>query len=217
MDMYELARGPLAWAAFLVFLAGCVFQLAIILRKSHQKKMLYPVNSITGGLRSILHGIIPFGASYMRRHPVLTVVTVVFHSCLLAVPLFLLAHVVVWHESWKILWPALPDKAADVMTVCVLLACLFFAVRRLIVPEAKRLTRASDFFLLAVIALPFLTGFLAAHQIGPYRPMIILHVLTGEVFLIMIPFSRLGHMFLFWFSRAYMGAEYGRVLKAREW
>lgn len=215
--MYELARGPLTWAAFLVFLSGSAFQLLLILRKKHQKKMLYPSESLRGGLLSILHGIIPFGASYMRRHPVLTAVTAVFHACLLAVPLFLLAHVVVWYESWKVLWPAVPDGAADVMTVCVLLSCLFFAVRRMTVPEAKKLTRASDFILLAVIALPFLSGFLAAHQIGPYRPMLILHVLSGDVFLIMIPFSRLGHMFLFWFSRAYMGAEFGRVMKARDW
>lgn len=217
MDMYELARGPLAWAAFVIFLAGFAFQLTITLRKSHQKKMLYPFNSITGGIRSILHGIIPFGASYMRRYPTLAIVTTVFHACLLVVPLFLLAHVVVWHESWEVLWPTLPDRTADGMTVAVLVSCLFFAVRRLVVPEAKKLTRASDFILLAIIALPFLSGFLAAHQIGPYRSMLILHVLSGDVLLIIIPFSRLGHMVLFWFSRAYMGAEYGRVMKARDW
>ena len=217
MDIYELVRGPIAWVAFFVFLAGCLFRLIAVLRKGHQKKMIYPWTSIRDAFLSLVHGIVPFGAKYMRKHPVMTVVSAVFHVCLLVVSLFLLAHIVVWYESWQIVWWSLPDRLADVMTVCVILACLFFAVRRLVVPEAKKLTRAVDFLLLLVVILPFLTGFFATHQIGPYRPMLILHVLSGEVLLVMIPFSRLGHMFLFWFSRAYMGAEFGRVLKTREW
>jgi nitrate reductase gamma subunit len=217
MDLYEFVRGPVAWVSFLFFLAGCAFRMAVVLKKGHQKKMLYPLVSLKGGFLSILHGIVPFSSSYMRRHPMLTVVSAIFHTCLLVVPLFLLAHSVVWYESWGILWWSIPDTAADVMTVCVVLACLFFVGRRLTVPEAKKLTRPGDFFLLAVIVLPFLTGFLATHQIGPYRLMLILHVLSGELFLIMIPFSRLSHMFLFWFSRAYMGAEFGKVLRPRDW
>ncbi len=42
MDIYELARGPLAWATVLVFLGGCVFRLILVLRKGHQRKMIYP-------------------------------------------------------------------------------------------------------------------------------------------------------------------------------
>lgn len=217
MDVYELVRGPIAWAAFIIFLTGCAFRLIAVLRKGHQKTMIYPWVSIRDGLRSFLHGTVPFGAGYMRKHPAMTLVSAVFHVCLLVVPLSLLAHIVIMYESWGVVWWSLPDRAADVMTMCVIIACLFFAGRRLVVPETKKLTRFGDFFLLAVIALPFLTGFMAAHQIGPYRPMLILHVLSGEIFLIMIPFSRLGHMFLFWFSRGYMGAEFGRVMKTRDW
>ncbi|MEW6078136.1 MAG: TmcC family electron transfer complex membrane anchor subunit [Thermodesulfobacteriota bacterium] len=217
MDLYEFVRGPVAWAAILFFLAGCVFRMIIVLKKGHQKRMIYPLVSLRDGFLSILHGTIPFGSAYMRKHPALTVVAFIFHVCLLFVPLFLLAHSVVWYESWGILGWSIPDMVADVMTVCVVLACLFFVVRRLTVPEVKKLTRPGDFLLLAVIVLPFLTGFLATHQVGPYRLMLILHVLAGEFFLVMIPFSRLSHMFLFWFSRAYMGAEFGKVLKPRDW
>jgi len=84
-------------------------------------------------------------------------------------------------------------------------------------PEVQNVTFLSDYVLLAVVALPFLTGFLAYHQLGPYRPMLILHILTGEIMLVAIPFTRLSHMFFFFFTRAYMGSEFGNVRNARDW
>jgi hypothetical protein len=67
------------------------------------------------------------------------------------------------------------------------------------------------------LLLTFLSGFLAHHQWGPYRPVLILHVISSEILLVILPFSKLGHMLFFYFSRAYMGAEYGKILKARDW
>ena len=103
------------------------------------------------------------------------------------------------------------------MAIWVMLACVYFLVRRSVVPEVKKSTRLADVLLLIMILLTFLTGFLCTHQWGPYRPLLIAHVLAGELLLIAIPFSKLGHMLFFMFSRAYMGAEFGKVLRAREW
>ena len=63
----------------------------------------------------------------------------------------------------------------------------------------------------------FLSGFLASHQWGPYRPILILHIISGELLLVILPFSKLGHMMFFGISRAYMGAEFGKHLKASDW
>ncbi|MBW2439983.1 MAG: nitrate reductase, partial [Deltaproteobacteria bacterium] len=114
-------------------------------------------------------------------------------------------------------WWSLPDLLADIVAVWVMLACVYFLVRRSTVPEVKQVTRPTDILLPAIVLLTFLTGFLAYHQWGPYRPMLILHILAGEILLVTIPFSKLGHMLFVMFSRAYMGAEFGKVLKAREW
>jgi nitrate reductase gamma subunit len=103
------------------------------------------------------------------------------------------------------------------MALWVILACIYFLGRRWVVPEVKKVTRPSDILLPIIVLLTFLTGFLAYHQWGPYRPIMILHVLAGEILLIAIPFSKLGHMLFFMFSRAYMGAEFGKVLNSREW
>jgi len=103
------------------------------------------------------------------------------------------------------------------MAIVVILSCIYFFVRRIVIPEVKQVTRTSDFLFLIIILLPFLTGFLAYHQWGPYRPILIMHILSSEILLVTIPFSRIGHMLFFVFSRAYMGAEFGKVLKASEW
>jgi len=217
MDIYELVRGPFAWVSLIVFVAGSLYRVISMLVTGKKEPELYPSTSFSGALRSILHGLIPFGSTDMRRQPLFTIVTVGFHLCVIILPLFLLAHIVLWYESWRILWWSLPDLLADLMAVWVILACIYFLVRRWVVPEVKKVARPSDILLPAIILLTFLTGFLAYHQWGPYRPIMILHVLAGEILLIAIPFSKLGHMLFVMFSRAYMGAEFGKVLKAREW
>ena len=217
MDIYELVRGPLAWLAFIIFVAGCLYRVGSMLVSGKKEPTLFPAESFKGGVRSILHGLIPFGSTYMRRQPLFTVVTVGFHLGVILVPLFLLAHIVLWYESWEILWWSLPDLLADLMSLWVILACIYFLVRRWTVPEVKKVTRPGDIFLLVIILTTFLTGFLAYHQWGPYRPILISHVLAGEILLVAIPFSKLGHMLFFMFSRAYMGAEFGKVLESRDW
>lgn len=217
MDIYELVRGPFAWVALIIFVAGSLYRIVAMLVTGKKEAALYPAASVKGAVRSILHGLIPFGSTYMRKQPIFAVVTVSFHLCVIILPLFLLAHIVLWYESWEILWWSLPDMLADLMALWVILACIYFLVRRWMIPEVKKVTRPVDVLLLVIIFIAVLTGFLAYHQWGPYRPILILHVLAGEMLLVAIPFSKLGHMLFFMFSRAYMGAEFGKVLDAREW
>jgi nitrate reductase gamma subunit len=217
MDLYQLARGPFVWMTFFIFLCGCVYQIVFILSVGHHKKNLYPLAGINGSLRSFFFGLLPFGSSYMRKNPAFTFVTAIFHLCLLLAPLFLLAHIVLWYESWKILWWSLPERFADIMTIAVIFSCIFFLGRRFFIPEVKSATSVGDIFLLILVMTPFLTGFLATHQWGPYRPMLITHIVSGEFLIAVIPLTRLGHMFFFWVSRAYMGAEYSKVLQSGDW
>ena len=217
MDVYELVRGPLAWVALIIFVGGSLYRIISMLVTGKKESTLYPSTSFKGAVRSIVHGLIPFGSTYMRRQPLFAIVTTGFHLGVIILPLFLLAHIILWYESWQILWWSLPDLLADLMAIWVILACIYFLVRRWVVPEVKKVTRPADILLPAIILLTFLTGFLAYHQWGPYRPILISHVLAGEILLVAIPFSKLGHMLFFMFSRAYMGAEFGKVLKASEW
>jgi nitrate reductase gamma subunit len=149
--------------------------------------------------------------------PVLTVVTFAFHFCLLAVPLFLMAHTILFREAWGFAWPNLSDAATDAMTVIVIAGVFFFLVRRITQPEVRFVTSASDYVLLAIVAAPFITGFIAYHQFFAYRWMLIAHILSGQIMLVAIPFTRLVHMIFALLTRAYMGSEFGGIRRAIDW
>lgn len=217
MDIYELARGPLAWISFLIFIFGSLFRIAFLLFTGKSEPVLDKSQRNKDAAQSILRGIIPFGSTIMRRQPFFAAVTFTFHICVLVLPIFLLAHTVLWYESWGIQWSSLPDTIADVMAIWGILACIYFILRRTTSADAKKVSRPIDYIFPALILVIFLTGFLATHQWGPYRTVLILHIITSELLLVILPFSKLGHMLFFWFTRAYMGMEYGKHMAAEDW
>ncbi len=217
MDFYEIVRGPLATVAFAIFIFGSCFKLIGFYQKGTNPKLLYPKENLTNGFKAIILGLIPFATRFMRERPVFTLITTLFHACVIILPLFLLAHIVLWSESYSLSWGNIPDNMADVMVFFVLFACVFFFVRRIMVSEVRMVSQASDYLILIVVFVSFLSGFLAFHQIGPYRPMLIFHIFSSEILIVMIPFSKLFHMITYPFSRYYMGADFGNVLKQNDW
>jgi nitrate reductase gamma subunit len=120
-------------------------------------------------------------------------------------------------ESWNIRWWTLPERTADAMTLIVVFCIVFFLLRRFIAPEVRYVTSASDYIILGTVAAPFISGYLAFHQVFfDYRFMVNIHILSGEVMLMAIPFTRLSHMLFFWFTRAYTGSEFGAVRHSRD-
>jgi nitrate reductase gamma subunit len=216
--LYNFVSGPLVWLSFLIFIGGSLYRLISMGVLAKEKEAsLFSYMDLYYSFRSIFHWVIPFGSENMKKHPVMTLVTFAFHICLMGVPIFLFAHVILWREAWEVSWWFLSDPVADVMTVVVIASCLFFLGRRLVLPEVKYLTSTSDFVILGIVAAPFVTGFWAYHQWPGYSFMLILHILSGEIMLAAIPFTRLSHMLFFPFTRAYMGSEFGAVKHARDW
>lgn len=217
-NFYNFVSGPLAWVAFIIFIGGSLYRLISLLILAHRKeKFIYAYMSLKYALRSILHWSTPFATENMRKHPALTIVAFAFHICLLLTPIFLLAHVTLADESWNLSWWTLPDGVAQVMTLIVIAGCVFFLIRRLVKPEVQYVTSASDYIILAIVAAPFITGFLAYYQWFGYRFFLNLHILTGEIMLVAIPFTRLSHMLFAPLTRAYMGSEFGGVRHAKDW
>ena len=217
-SLYNFVSGPLAWVAFIIFIGGSLYRLISLIALVHKKeKFIYSYMSLKYGLRSILRWSTPFATENMKRHPVLTIVTFAFHICLLLTPIFLLAHVTLVDESWNVSWWTLPEGAAEIMTLIVIFGCVFFLVRRLVKPEVQYVTDASDYIILAIVAAPFITGFFAYNQWFGYQIFMILHILTGEIMLVAIPFTRLSHMLLAPLTRSYMGSEFGGIRHARDW
>jgi nitrate reductase gamma subunit len=217
-DVYNFVSGPLAWVAFILFIGGSLFRLTSLIILVHRKeRFIYTYMSLKYSLRSILRWSTPFATENMRKHPVLTIVAFAFHICLLLTPIFLLAHVTLVEESWNVGWWVLPDGLAQIMTLIVIAGCVFFLVRRLINQEVHYVTAVSDYIILAIVAAPFVTGFLAYFQWFEYQILMILHILAGEIMLVAIPFTRLSHMLFAPLTRAYMGSEFGGVRHAKDW
>lgn len=218
-DVYEFVRGPLLWVSLIVFIGGSLYRFISMYALAKKKDaLIFTYWSWKYALRSILHWIIPFASTNMRARPVMTIMTFLFHIGLFVAPIFLTAHLVLLDESWGISWPALPDLAADIITLVVIAGAAFFLARRKLLPEVKYVTSESDYAILAIVAAPFITGFLAYHQlIVDYKILLILHILAGEIMLAAIPFTRLSHMIFFPFTRGYMGSEFGGVRTAIDW
>lgn len=216
--LYQFVSGPLAWASFALFLGGSAWRLYSLVTVSRKKDVyVFEYFSLPHALRSIWHWVVPFMNESSRKNPALTLVAFVFHLFLLAAPLFVIGHVAMLDKAFGISWPTLPDNVADVMSFAVVGACVFFAARRMTVPEVKYVTSASDWAILALAAAPFATGILAYHQVVGAQFMTILHILSGEAMLVAIPFSRLSHMLYAPLTRAYIGSEFGAVRHARDW
>lgn len=217
-DIYTFVTGPLVWAAFAVFIFGSIYRLITmyaLAKKRDTVSLAYMDWKFS--FRSIMNWLIPFNALGWKKNPALTIVTYVFHICLLATPIFLSAHIIMVEQSWGVSWWTFSDTTADFMTVLVILACAFFAGRRLVQKDVRFLTTPHDWLILIITALPFVTGFLAYHQLFNYQAMIIAHVLAGNIMIAAIPFTRLSHMFLAVFTRAYMGSEFGKIRRVKDW
>lgn len=217
-DLYELLRGPGLRIAFLSLAVGSIVRLAYLYGLSEERdRVLYNHTDMRWGLRSIGHWLVPLGSRAMRNQPVFSIACYVFHLCLLAIPLFLLAHNRLWRESFGVSLWSMPDRLADGLTVLTLAIAAFLFVRRLARPEVRIVSTLSDYLLLILTVLPFATGVLAYHQVGPYRFVLVLHILVSEVLLAIIPFTKLGHFLLFFFMRTFIGFEMGTRRGARPW
>ncbi|MDD3471256.1 MAG: nitrate reductase [Syntrophaceae bacterium] len=215
--MYNFVSGPLVWIAFIIFFAGMIYQFLRMLKSAQKDKVIYPYMSLKYSLRSLFHWIIPFASKNMRARYEVTIVTFIFHLSLILLPIFLAAHVVMFTFSWGPTWSVVSESTATFLTVLVILACLFFLIRRLMLPEIRFVTEPSDYLLLLIAAAPFLSGFIANRQWFDYETVLIIHMISGAIMLMAIPFTRLSHMLFFPFTRAYMGSEFGAVRRAKDW
>ncbi len=147
------------WFAFLVFTVGILIRIAFflstIIRSSHNKKFKWGYIAA-----SVVRACLPFHKAIIRK-PVYVVLRYVFHICLIVVPVWLSGHIGLWEESrFEWYWEAMPDTWADRLTLLVIGIAAFFLARRLFVPEIRRNSTLSDYVLILIAALPFLTGYL---------------------------------------------------------
>ena len=212
--MYNFLTGPLAWFSFLVFFIGILLRSFFYIKglDSNVDRVTYRVNTAFGikeAVRSIFFWLLPFSTRGWRTQPLMTVLFFIFHVSLLTSTLFLKAHNMILQERWGISIITMPEIITDYLTIAVLVTASIFIIRRITLPQVRILTKRTDYLILIISIAPFLTGFLAFHQFGNYSFWMLTHIISGELLLIVIPFTKLSHSFLFFFSRAQLGMDYG--------
>lgn len=217
-EIYDIVRGPLAVASIVVFIVGLIFHARRFFSLTREKPIVLPPASLLGKIETQRGpSLDAINNSMLGVHPFLTVITSVFHVCLIMVPIFLLAHNVLLYESLGFNLFVFPGFVADILTAFVILGGAFFFLRRIFVYRVRAITTVYDYIILLIVVAPFLTGYMATRQWFNYEIMLILHILSGEVMLVAIPFTKLKHGLLFFLYRYLMRYEHSLGLGTRVW
>jgi nitrate reductase gamma subunit len=134
-----------------------------------------------------------------RKRPLYSVTSFLFHVGLLLVPFFLAAHVLLWQRSTGLAWPAIPQKPADWLTLLTIATGLGLFCGRLLDPRARALSRRQDYLWPLLLVVPFATGYICSNvAIGPrtYQVTMLFHVYSGDLIMLMIPFTKIAHCVL---------------------
>ncbi|MBA3028507.1 MAG: hypothetical protein FP816_06800 [Desulfobacteraceae bacterium] len=212
--MYEFLTGPMVWVAFGVFGIGLTVRTVLYLRGLDWKldRVTYSRNipfGIKGAARSVFFWLIPLGTRSWRNNPLFTFAVFAFHLALIMGPVFLEAHSILLMERWGVGFWSLPAMVSDVLTLMVMITSLFFILRRFGMAEVRLVTSFYDILVLGIAVAPFITGFMAHHHAGSYKFWLYAHILSGEVMLMAIPFTKLSHFLLFFLARIQIGMDFG--------
>ena len=151
-------------------------------------------------------------------NPFMTMVTTTFHVLLIGVPVFVLGHNILLDNAFGISMVSLPENVSDFLTVIVIFCTVIFLFRRLFLDRVKMITSAADYVFLSLAAAPFVTGYLAYHQVfSNYKLLISLHIFSGELMLMAVPFTKFIHMIYMIIVRFNVAGEYSFGNAEKNW
>ncbi len=200
----EFAKGPLFAFTFLIMILGLA-RLVVIqifslitgkgrrLRNAPWRKIIADAASWVVPVKHLIPGTKIFSTlSYL------------FHIGVLLVPLFLADHIVLWEGFLGINLPAIGYGVADSLTLFTIFCVIIMFSFRLFSRRLRSMSRHADYGLLIAVIIPFISGYLATHPSYnpfPWDVMMLIHLLSAELLFVLIPFTKLAHIVLFFFDR----------------
>ncbi len=211
--MVDFITGPLFVISLVIFVVGMLARVfwyvnGLDWRLERVAYRYHANRSIAGIFASIFKWLIPGGTDGWRTQPVAAVLFFLLHFGAVLVPFFLLGHTVLLERDVGITLPSLPGTLADIFSVMSIVAIVLLAIRRMISPALRQLSNGGDWLILLLTFLPFATGLMARLDMPAYQSWMLAHVLSGELFLILAPFTKLSHIVLFFMSRAQIGMDF---------
>ena len=148
-------------------------------------------------LKATLLWLFPFNK--MNNRIGYSILSIVFHVGLMVTPIFLSAHILLWKRGIGLSWWGLPGNLADTLTVITIAACIGLFIGRVANRHSRYISRFQDFTLLILLGLIFISGFIAGRpelNPFPYRAMMLVHVMCGNITFVLLPFTKLAHAVL---------------------
>jgi nitrate reductase gamma subunit len=210
MQFLTWVRGPGLDIAVAIFLLGVIWRLIEIYGLGRKKDLSAPrATPGASGWHTIARRSLP-PAGMMKASPVTYIGGYVFHIGLALIVFLFAPHIKLIEGLFGLSWPGLPSQVIDLVTVVTLAAMVVVLVDRIKKPVKRYLSTFEDWFTWTVTFLPVLTGWLAVqHLLLPYTAMLALHILSVEILLVVLPFTKLFHAFTVFGSRWYNGAVNG--------
>ena len=211
--MIALLSGFFFKVSILVFTVGLIYRLVKYVRGLDWRldRVAYAYagkGGVIGAAWSIFKWLLPFGTRGWRTQGFTMIAFFLFHLGVVICPLFLAGHMVFMKETLGFSFPALPVGAGDLFAALGFFGGILLLLRRITLPQVRFLTDWKDIAILLLCLLTLATGMLARFQLGYYDFMLGLHMLSGELILILAPFTKLSHMALFFASRAQLGVDF---------
>lgn len=203
-------RGTGLNIAVVIFLLGVLWRLIEIYSLGRKKDLAAP-RHVAGasGWHTVFRRSVP-PPGMLKRSPVSYIGGYAFHIGLAIVVFLFAPHIKLIESLIGLSWPGLPSQFVDFVAVVTMAAMVVVLVDRLNKPVKRYLSTFEDWFTWTVTFLPVLTGWMAVqHLLLPYTTMLALHILSVEILLVVLPFTKLFHAFTVFGSRWFNGAVNG--------
>jgi nitrate reductase gamma subunit len=209
-ELLTWLRGPGFTIALSVFIGGLLFRVVQNLVVGRSRELAAAKGS------RMKHGLVTiwrrsFFHPFMTHRGYFTLIAgYIFHLGFLITLLLLSQHIVMFKNVLGFGWPALPPTVIDITALLSIAALFAILIHRIMDPVLKQISDYQDYLAWFLTLFPLATGFLVMNPVGiAYKWILAMHILSAEVLLIGIPFTKLSHMLSIFISRWYNGAIAG--------
>jgi nitrate reductase gamma subunit len=189
-----------------IFLLGVLWRLFEIYSLGRKPDLSAP-RHVPGasGFHTVLRRSLP-PPGMLKCSPVSYIGGYIFHIGLAIIVFLFAPHILLITNLTGLSWPGLPSQFVDMTAVVTMAAMVVVLVDRINKPVKRFISTFEDWFAWGVTFLPVLTGWMAVqHLLLPYTLMLALHILSVEILLVVLPFTKLFHAFTLFGSRWYNG------------
>lgn len=207
IELLEWARGPGFQIATVILVAGVIIRVFEILLLGRKANLAEAKGSeMAGGMRTIVTRTFP-QAETAKRSTFTVVAGYTFHIGLFITVFFFAPHILLIKDISGLSWAPLPTPLVDAVSVVSIIALLAIIVRRFNNELMRSITHFEDLLVWFVTIAPLVTGYIAFHRFGLNGPMLLaVHILSVELLMVVLPFTKLTHAFTLFMARWYNGA-----------